>query len=192
MKKIGVLAVQGDFAEHIQALSKLEIETEEVRLPEHLSDLDGLIIPGGESTSQTRLMEIYGLKTPVIENVGNGMPVWGTCAGMILLAGKLVEPHPVPLGLMDTKIQRNAYGRQVDSFEADISVPCLSGGDFRAIFIRAPKVVSVGSGVEALSWSADGDIFAVRQDHMLATSFHPELTNDLRFHEYFVDMVDSS
>jgi 5'-phosphate synthase pdxT subunit len=192
LKKIGVLAVQGDFAEHIQALSKLEIETEEVRLPEHLSDLDGLIIPGGESTSQTRLMEIYGLNTPVIENVGNGMPVWGTCAGMILLAGKLVEPHPVPLGLMDTKIQRNAYGRQVDSFEADISVPCLSGGDFRAIFIRAPKVVCVGSGVEALSWSAGGDIFAVRQGHMLATSFHPELTNDLRFHEYFVHMVDSS
>jgi 5'-phosphate synthase pdxT subunit len=192
VKKIGILAVQGDFAEHIQSLNKLKVEIEEVRLPEHLNDLDGLIIPGGESTSQSRLMDIYGLNTPVIENVRNGMPVWGTCAGMILLAGKLVEPHPVPLGLMDTEIQRNAYGRQVDSFEADVSVPCLSGGNFRAIFIRAPKVVSVGSGVEALSWSSDGDIFAVRQGHMLATSFHPELTNDLRFHEYFVDMVNSS
>ena len=189
MKRIGVLAVQGDFAEHIAALARLNVETQEVRLPEHLHGLDGLIIPGGESTSQARLMDIYGLRRPIVEEVRKGMPVWGTCAGMIMLSGKLVESKPEPLGLMEIEVQRNGYGRQVDSFEATVPVSCLGKPDFHAVFIRAPKVVDLGNTVEVLASHPGGGAVAVQEGHMLATAFHPELTQDTRFHRYFVDMT---
>ena len=192
MKRIGVLAVQGDFAEHIAALARLNVEAQEVRLPEHLDGLDGLIIPGGESTSQARLMDIYGLRSPIIEEVRNGMPVWGTCAGMIMLSGKLVESKPSPLGLMEIEVQRNAYGRQVDSFVIDINFPILGDEPFHAVFIRAPAAVRVGPDVEVLGELPDGAPVALRQGNLLMTSFHPELTRDTRFHEYFLSLLEPS
>lgn len=191
MATIGVLALQGDFAEHLAALKKLGVQPREVRLPGELDGLDGLIIPGGESTTMARLMDIYGLREPLKERVRSGMGVWGTCAGMILLANKLAEDRPEPLGLMDVEVQRNAYGRQVDSFEADLSVPALQTQKaFHAVFIRAPKVLSVGKSVSVLaSLPQGGEVVAAQQDGMLATSFHPELTEDTRFHQYFLKMV---
>ncbi|MSQ22551.1 MAG: pyridoxal 5'-phosphate synthase glutaminase subunit PdxT [Dehalococcoidia bacterium] len=191
MATIGVLALQGDFAEHLAALKKLGVQPREVRLPGELDGLDGLIIPGGESTSMARLMDIYGLREPLKERVRSGMTVWGTCAGMILLATKLTEDRPEPLGLMNIEVQRNGYGRQVDSFEADLPVPVLQTKTaFHAVFIRAPKVLSVGKNVTVLaSLSQKGEVVAAQQDGMLATSFHPELTEDTRFHQYFLKMV---
>jgi len=188
---IGVLALQGDFAEHLGVLNKLGVQSREVRLPGELQGLDGLIIPGGESTTMARLMDIYSLREPVKERVRSGMTVWGTCAGLILLATKLAEDRPEPLGLMDIDVQRNGYGRQVDSFEADLPVPVLETKEaFRAVFIRAPKVLRVGKDVTVLaSLSQRGEVVAAQQDGMLATSFHPELTQDARFHQYFLKMV---
>ncbi len=191
MATIGVLALQGDFAEHLAVLKKLGVQPREVRLPGELDGLDGLIIPGGESTSMARLMDIYGLREPLKERVRSGMTVWGTCAGLILLATKLAEDRPEPLGLMDIEVQRNGYGRQVDSFAADLPVPVLQTKKaFHAVFIRAPKVVSVGKNVAVLaSLPQGGEVVAAQQDGMLATSFHPELTEDTRFHQYFLKMV---
>ena len=161
-----------------------------MRLPEHLDGLDGLIIPGGEKHLPGRGLWIStDFVSPVIEEVRNGMPVWGTCAGMIMLSGKLVESKPEPLGLMEVEVQRNAYGRQVDSFEADVPVACLGKPDFRAVFIRAPKVVGLGKNVEVLASHPGGGAVAIQEGHMLATAFHPELTQDTRFHRYFVDMT---
>lgn len=190
MKRIGVLALQGDFAEHLAVLKQLGVETQEVRLPEHLRGLDGLILPGGESTTQARLMDVYELREPIKEMVGAGMAAWGTCAGLILLARKLVEDRPEPLGLMDIEVQRNAYGRQVDSFEADIPVAVLRAPDFHAIFIRAPKIARVGRGVKALASHPEGGTVAVQEGRLLATAFHPELTHDPRFHKHFIEMAD--
>ena len=191
MVTIGVLALQGDFAEHLAVLKKLGIQPREVRLPRELQGLDGLIIPGGESTTMATLMDIYSLREPVKERVRSGMPIWGTCAGLILLATKLAEGRPEPLGLMDINVQRNGYGRQVDSFEADLPVPVLQTKEaFHAVFIRAPKVLRMGKDVTVLaSISQKGEVVAVQQDGMLATSFHPELTQDARFHQYFLKMV---
>ena len=188
---VGVLALQGDFAEHLTMLRKLEVETREVRLPGDLAGLQGLIIPGGESTTQARLMDTYGLREPLKERVRSGMAVWGTCAGLILLAGKLAEDRPEPLGLMDIEVQRNAYGRQVDSFETDLPVPVLSNRkDFHTVFIRAPKILHVGKNVAVLaSLPKGGEVVAVQQERMLATAFHPELTGDTRFHHYFLKMM---
>ena len=187
--KIGVLAVQGDFAEHIASLRKLGIEPHEVRLPHQMEDLDGLIIPGGESTTLSRLMSIYDLREPVEQLCRDGKGLWGTCAGMIMMAREISEEDPVPLGLMDIGVNRNSFGRQIDSFEQDLEVAGFDGGPFRGIFIRAPGVIRVGDGVEVLASLPDGQPVAVRQDKMLASSFHPELTNDTRLHQYFLDLV---
>lgn len=188
--KIGVLASQGAFIEHIAKLRQLGVEAVPVRLPEELEGLDGLIIPGGESTSIRRLMDDYRLAGEIKDRVRKGMPVFGTCAGMILLARKNSNDYPEPLDLMDIKVKRNAFGRQVESFEAELSVPALGGKPFHGVFIRAPLIEQVNGGAEVLSRLADGTIVAVKQGKMLALAFHPELTDDLRFHQYFLDMID--
>ena len=187
-RKVGVLALQGDFAEHMKSLETLGAEPSEVRLPEDLADIDALIIPGGESTTIVRLMDVFDLTCAIKGRVKAGMPTWGTCAGMIVLANSLVEDRPRPMGLMDIRVQRNAYGRQVDSFEADIPVPALGEERFRAVFIRAPAIEEVGPGVQSLACLENGQVVAARQGNILVTSFHPELTTDNRFHSYFLSM----
>lgn len=187
--EIGVLAVQGDFAEHIAILRKMGVDAREVRLPEQLAALDGLIIPGGESTTLSRLMSIYHLREPVAQMVAEGRPVWGTCAGMIMLANEITEEDPVPMGLMDVGVQRNAFGRQVDSFEQDLLIKGLGEREYHAIFIRAPVIIRVGEAVETLAALPDGRPVAVQQGNMMATSFHPELTSDARIHRYFVSLA---
>ncbi|PKB67616.1 MAG: glutamine amidotransferase subunit PdxT [SAR202 cluster bacterium Io17-Chloro-G4] len=187
--EVGVLAVQGDFAEHIATLKGLGVEAREVKLPQHLDSVEGLIIPGGESTTLSRLMTLYDLREPVRSMAAKGMALWGTCAGMIMLAMEITEEDPVPLGLMDIGVHRNAYGRQVDSFEQDLSVPCFGSEPFHGVFIRAPMVNRLGEGVEVLASLPDGEPVAVQQDNLMATSFHPELTNDPRFHRHFLDLV---
>ena len=191
--KIGVLALQGDFAEHIVMLQSLGVETAEVRLPEHLNGLDGLIIPGGESTTIGKLAVAYNLMEP-LRTFGQRHAIWGTCAGAIFLSKDVSRDQPL-LSLMDIKVERNAFGRQLDSFEADLDIPELkqaTGTDnpYHAIFIRAPIIESVGGDARVLSTVPDGRIVAAQQGHFLATSFHPELTNDTRFHEYFLSLVD--
>lgn len=186
--KIGVLALQGAFSEHIKMLQQLNMETVEVRLPEHLDGIDGLIIPGGESTTIGKLANDYGLIDPLRDFV-KAKPTWGTCAGMILLAKNIgVDEQPI-LGAMDIQVNRNAFGRQIDSFETHIQIDGLAGEPFHAVFIRAPVVTQVDESVTVLSKLADGRIVAVQQNHLLATSFHPELMDDLRLHAYFCDIV---
>ena len=187
--KIGILAVQGAFAEHIATLRKLEITAIPVRLPAELKGLDGLIIPGGESTSINHLMLAYNLKDEIISLADNGLPVWGTCAGMILLAKDIADPKVEPLGLMDITVRRNAFGRQKDSFETELDIPVLGEKPFPGIFIRAPLIEQVNNGAEVLSRLENGTIVAARQGGLLASAFHPELTSDLRFHNYFVEIV---
>jgi len=188
--EVGVLAIQGDFAEHIAVLGKLGVTAREVRLPEQLDSLDGLIIPGGESTTLSRLMSIYNLREPIEKMAAEGRAVWGTCAGMIMLSREITEKDPVPLGVMDIGVQRNAFGRQVDSFEQALNVSSLGGEPYHAIFIRAPVIIRVGQGVEVLSALDDERPVAVQQGSLMATSFHPELTNDYRFHSYFLKLAD--
>ena len=190
--KIGVLAVQGDFAEHIAVLRRLNAECREVRLPEHLDGLNGLIIPGGESTTLSRLMSIYDLREPVQAMAEEGRAVWGTCAGMIMLANEITEADPVPLQLMDIGVQRNAFGRQIDSFEQELDIAGMEPDTFHAIFIRAPVVIRVGPGVKTLAALPDGQAVAVRQDNLMATAFHPELTGDTRLHQYFLDLASAT
>jgi 5'-phosphate synthase pdxT subunit len=192
MTRIGVLALQGDFAEHIAILTRLGVEGRQVRLPKDLAGLDGLIIPGGESTTIGRLMADYGLLEPIRALTTGGFPTWGTCAGLILLAREATEPDVSALTAMDIVVERNAYGRQVDSFEAELDVPALGSPPFRAVFIRAPIVREVGPQVEVLARLDGGMPVAVRQGHLLATAFHPELTDDLRFHEYFLRMAEET
>ena len=189
MPTIGVLALQGDFAEHVTVLRMLDIDAREVRLPAEMEGLDGLIIPGGESMTMAKLMDSYGLREPIQARVRDGMAVWGTCAGLILLAKELEDDRPEPLGLMDIDVARNAFGRQVDSFEADLPVAVLGGQPFHAVFIRAPVIKQLRNGIQELANLPDGRVVAVRQARMLATAFHPELTDDARFHEYFLSMV---
>jgi 5'-phosphate synthase pdxT subunit len=191
--KIGVLALQGDFAEHIVMLKRLKVETSEVRLPEHLKGLDGLIIPGGESTTIGKLANDFGLLEPLRE-FGQRHAIWGTCAGAIFLSKDISRDQPL-LGLMDIKVERNAFGRQVDSFETDLDVPELkqataTKNPYHAVFIRAPLIESVAGDAKSLASLADGRIVAAQQGHLLATAFHPELTNDTRFHEYFLSLAD--
>jgi 5'-phosphate synthase pdxT subunit len=191
--KIGVLALQGDFAEHIAMLKRLNVETAEVRLPEHLNGLDGLIMPGGESTTIGKLAVAYNLMEP-LKQFGQRHAIWGTCAGAIFISKDIGRDQPL-LGLMDIKVQRNAFGRQVDSFETDLDIPELkqateSDAPYHAVFIRAPIIESVGGDATILASIPDGRIVAAQQGHLLATSFHPELTNDTRFHEYFLSLVD--
>ncbi|MEW5985436.1 MAG: pyridoxal 5'-phosphate synthase glutaminase subunit PdxT [Chloroflexota bacterium] len=188
--KVGVLALQGAFIEHVQMLRRLGVEAVEVRLPEDLEGLDGLIIPGGESTTIGRLATLYHLMGPLKEFAGR-RPTWGTCAGMIFMAKEIGRDQPL-LGLMDIVVERNAFGRQVDSFETDLPIPALDGagdGPFRAIFIRAPRLVEAKDGVEVLARLADGTAVAARQGHWLVTSFHPELSDDPRFHQYFLSLI---
>jgi len=190
--KIGVLALQGDFFEHQQILEGLSVQTKQVRKANELSDLDGIIIPGGESTTIGKLAVDFGLLEPLRE-FASEKAVWGTCAGAIFLAKNTHNQQPL-LGLMDITVERNAFGRQVDSFEVDLDVPALASiilpnPPFRAIFIRAPLIESVGENVEVLAQLPDGRIVAARQKRWLATSFHPELSGDDRFHRYFLEMA---
>jgi 5'-phosphate synthase pdxT subunit len=190
--KIGVLALQGDFAEHLTMLRQIGAQAAEVRLPEHLTDLDGLIIPGGESTTIGKLAAAYGLVEP-LRAFGQQKAIWGTCAGAIFLSKDIHRRQPL-LKLMDIIVERNAFGRQVDSFEVDLIIPELLQVDpterpYHAIFIRAPLIESVQGDVQVLAQLTDGRIVAARQGRMLATSFHPELTADDRFHRYFLSMA---
>ncbi len=188
--RVGVLAAQGAFQEHIAALCQLDADAVPIRLPRELDHLGALVIPGGESTSISRVMLDFDLTTAIRKRAAAGMPIWGTCAGMILLAKTISDGEKVePLRLMDITVRRNAFGRQVDSFEADLDVPALDDGPFHAVFIRAPLVESVGDDVEVLARLPDETIVAVKQGALLGTSFHPELTDDLRFHRYFLELA---
>ncbi|MCX6079495.1 MAG: pyridoxal 5'-phosphate synthase glutaminase subunit PdxT [Chloroflexi bacterium] len=189
--KIGVLALQGDFAEHIVMLRRLGVETAEVRLPAHLDGLEGLIMPGGESTTIGKLAVAYGLMDPLRE-FGKSKAIWGTCAGAIFLSKDARREQPL-LGMMDITVLRNAFGAQVDSFEADLDIEALkqatnSSLPYHAVFIRAPIIDSVSGTARVLSALADGRIVAAQENKLLATSFHPELTCDSRFHEYFISL----
>ena len=187
--KIGVLASQGAFLEHIAVLKQLKVEAVPVRLPHQLGGLDGLIIPGGESTSISRLMLDYDLANEIKRLVKNGIPIFGTCAGMIIIATTLPDSKVEPLRLMKITVRRNAFGRQRESFETDLSIPVLGEKPFPGVFIRAPLIERVDNGVEILARLDDGKIVAARQEKLLASAFHPELTDDLRFHQYFLDIV---
>ncbi|MGH2502906.1 MAG: pyridoxal 5'-phosphate synthase glutaminase subunit PdxT [Ktedonobacterales bacterium] len=197
MTRIGVLALQGDFREHLRAVEQLGAEGRAVRLPRDLDGLDGLIIPGGESTVMGKLMVAYDLDQPLRERIAAGLPTWGTCAGLILLARETdnaMAGQPL-LAAMDIRVCRNAFGAQRESFEVDLDVPALGEQPVHAVFIRAPIVESVGAGVDALArvepglFGAPGEIVAVRQGPLLGTAFHPEVTNDVRFHSYFLSIV---
>ncbi len=202
MRKIGILALQGAFIEHRPILSRLGVEAPEVRLADQLEGLDGLIIPGGESTTMGKLAVTYHLRQEIEELAKEGLPIWGICAGAILLARELSESYEQPLlGLMDIRIKRNAFGRQVDSFEEDIVVPRLDlvsrpeekGRPFHAVFIRAPYIEKVGESVEILArLEGEGPIVACQERNLLALAFHPELTQDTRFHRYFLRMVEEA
>jgi len=187
--KIGVLASQGAFAEHIAILKRLGVEAVPVRLPDDLKDIDGLIIPGGESTTISKLMLAYKLSDEIRALAKKGVPIWGTCAGMIMLADRLPGSTVEPLGLMKIGVKRNAFGRQKESFETELSIPALGKKPFPAVFIRAPAIEECNSNVEVLARLNDGTIVAARQGKLLASAFHPELTDDTRFHQYFLDMI---
>lgn len=190
MTKVGVLALQGDFEEHAHRLRELGAEPVQVRLPDQLTDLDGLIIPGGESTTIGKLATSYGLIEP-LRDFARAKPTWGTCAGMIFLAKDIgIDRQPI-LGVMDITVNRNAFGRQVDSFEVPLHIKPLGETPFRAVFIRAPIVTGVQPGVDVLATLDDGRIVAVQQGHLLATAFHPELTSDRRMHHYFLEIIRS-
>jgi len=190
--RIGVLAAQGAFVEHIEILRQLKVDTLPVRLPKELAGVDGLIIPGGESTSISKLMLTYNLMDEVGNLARSGLPIFGTCAGMIILAGKISDSDVVSLGLMDIVVSRNAFGRQRESFETEISIPVLGEKPFPAVFIRAPLIKQVNGKAEILARLDDGTAVAARQGKLLVSAFHPELTSDLRFHQYFLDIVSGS
>lgn len=186
--RIGILALQGDFAKHAAMLHSIGVETEEIRTSTQLNDCDGLIFPGGESTTLTKLMTRYGFYGP-LQEFARRRPVMGTCAGAILAAGEVDDPRVRPLGLIDISVQRNAYGRQVDSFITEVAAPCLGGSPlFRAVFIRAPRIVRCGPGTETLITFHDEPIM-VRKGNVLVLTFHPELTSDPRIHRYFLEMT---
>lgn len=189
---IGVLALQGDVREHIRSLAAAGARASAVRAVSDLSDIDGLVIPGGESTTMSKLAVADGFFAPLREARAAGMPMYGSCAGMIMLADRVTDARPdqETIGGLDVTVRRNAFGRQVDSFEADVDIPSLGEPPFRAVFIRAPRVDEIGPEVEVLARvGADGTIVAVRQGRLMATAFHPELTGDCRIHESFVEMV---
>ncbi len=186
---IGVLALQGAFAEHVAALRRLGAEAREVRRPAELEGLDGLIIPGGESTAIGKLLVDFDLLEPLRRLVAGGLPIYGTCAGTILLARDIGGLDQPLLGTMDLQVERNAFGRQLQSFETDLQIHSLGDEPFRAIFIRAPAIRAVGAGVEPLARLDDGTIVAARQGSLLVSCFHPELSGDDRFHRYFLEAV---
>ena len=180
--RIGVLALQGAFAEHVQTLHAIGVEAVEVRLPEHLEQVDGLILPGGESTAMRRLIDRWGMRQPILDLAASGAPLFGTCAGMIVLAREIDGEATPILPLLDVTVQRNAFGRQLDSFETELPVPLLGDTPVHAVFIRAPVIERVGPGVDVLATLPDGRIVAVREKNIMATSFHPELAGETRFH----------
>ena len=189
--RIGVLALQGDFEAHQKMLAELGAEAQAVRLPEHLAEIDGIIIPGGESTTIGKLMVVYGLDEILQRKIQEGVPVWGTCAGLILLSKETdnaLAGQPL-LASMNIRVRRNAFGSQRESFETDLSVPALGEAPFHAFFIRGPAVEAVGPGVEVLATLDDGTIVAVREGPLLGTAFHPEVAGDPRFHQYFLRIV---
>ncbi len=191
--RIGVLALQGDFEAHLKLLADLGVEAKAVRLPMQLDDLDGIIIPGGESTTIGKLMVLYGLQEPLQQKIREGFPVWGTCAGLILLARETdnaLAGQPL-LATLDIRVRRNAFGSQRESFETNLSVPVLGEAPFQAFFIRGPIIEQVGPEVEVLATLDDGSIVAVRQGPILGTAFHPEVSGDPRFHSYFLRIVQS-
>lgn len=191
MTTVGVLALQGAFIEHEQRLRELGATPVEVRLPEDLSGLDGLIIPGGESTTIGKLATTFGLIEPLRE-FARDKPTWGTCAGMIFLARDIgIDRQPI-LGLMDIVVNRNAFGRQIDSFETDLTIKGLDNGPFHAMFIRAPIITEAGPEVDVISRLEDGRIVAAQQGHWLVTAFHPELTKDSRLHARFLKLIESA
>lgn len=189
MVSIGVLALQGDFSEHVVALKKIGAEAREVRTPEDLAQVDALIIPGGESTVISRLMDRWGLRGPITERASQGMPAWGTCAGLILMAGRITDNSIRSLDLMDIDVQRNAYGRQTDSFETDLHIPILGNDPMHAVFIRAPIIRRMAPAVQVLAKLGDGTPVAIRQGNLIGSTFHPELTPDTRFHAYLVALA---
>ncbi|MFY1575572.1 pyridoxal 5'-phosphate synthase glutaminase subunit PdxT [Verrucosispora sp. WMMD703] len=192
---IGVLALQGDVREHVTAVTAAGAQARPVRRPAELDAVDGLVIPGGESTTISKLVDIFELRDPIDKRIAAGMPVYGSCAGMIMLATEVLDGRPDQRGFdgIAMTVRRNAFGRQVDSFEAPVEITGVPGGPLHAVFIRAPWVERVGEGVEVLgtvtAGPAAGRIVAVRQHNLLATSFHPELTGDPRLHAYFIDLV---
>jgi pyridoxal 5'-phosphate synthase pdxT subunit len=195
---IGVLALQGDVREHVRALSAAGAQASPVRRPEELDAVDGLVLPGGESTTMWKLAVAFDLLEPLRKRIAAGLPAYGSCAGMIMLADRLLDgaEDQLTLGGLDMTVRRNAFGRQVDSFEAPVEVDGLDGGPVEAVFIRAPWVEELGDQAQDLGRVArgaqEGRIVAVRQGHLLATSFHPELTGDVRIHRLFVEMVKGS
>jgi pyridoxal 5'-phosphate synthase pdxT subunit len=195
---VGVLAVQGDVREHLAALAECDVVARPVRRPAELAAVDGLVLPGGESTTIDKLTRAFGLREPLLERIAAGMPVYGSCAGMILLADRVEDgiDGQQTLGGIDMTVRRNAFGRQVESFEEDLDFDGVQGPPVRAVFIRAPWVESVGAQVDVLAQveagAVTGRIVAVRQGNLLATSFHPEITGDTRVHRYFVEMVRSA
>lgn len=190
MTTVGVLALQGAFIEHVAVLRKLGVETREIRLPEQLDGIDGLIIPGGESTAIGKLMVAYGFVDKLKHIAQAGVPIFGTCAGMIVLARDTVQGYDQSLlGVMDVVVHRNGFGRQVDSFEIDLHVPVLGEEPFRAVFIRAPYIEKAGPRVDVLSKLPNGRIISAQQGNLLTAAFHPELTDDVRMHRYFLELV---
>lgn len=187
MSIVGVLALQGDFAEHAAILRRLDADAREIRLPSDLEGVDRLIIPGGESTTISRLMEMYGLIEPIRAFAAH-RPVWGTCAGMIVMARRASDLDRETLGLMDVSVVRNAFGRQLDSFETDLDIEELGGPPLHAVFIRAPLIKDAGPAVKVIARIEGKGIVAAREGHLLATAFHPELTNDIRMHQYFLTL----
>lgn len=191
---IGVVALQGAFALHVEALADCGALVHKVRLPADLNGCDAVVIPGGESTTMGKLLESSGLRGPLGERLAAGMPTFGTCAGLILCAREVLDPVPndaAPFGVIDVVVRRNAYGRQVQSFEADLQISAVGTDPFRGVFVRAPVVESVGPGVEVLSWQ-NGRAVLARQGPVLVAAFHPELTRDRRVHGYFVDLARES
>lgn len=187
--KIGVCAVQGDFEAHIKALKQCGAEAMEVRLPSHLDEIDGLVLPGGESTAIIKLMRLYGLDEALRAKAEQGMPIYGTCAGLIVMARTIADyPDQPSLGILDIVVRRNAFGRQIDSFETELAITGMPGKPMTAVFIRAPYVQSVGEGVEVLA-QVDNHPVLVKQANLLGGAFHPELTSDVRLHQMFIDMV---
>jgi len=184
-----VLAVQGDFAEHLATLRSIGVEGVEVRLPADLEGLDGLILPGGESTTMRQLIERWGLRQPILDLARSGAPLYGTCAGMIVLAREIVDGDHEVLPLLDVSVRRNAFGRQLDSFETELPVPVVGDHPVHAVFIRAPVIERTGPGVDVLARLDDGRIVAVRERNILATSFHPELAGETRFHRLVATMA---
>ncbi len=189
--RIGVLAVQGAFAEHVAMLRHVGVSPVEVRLPADLDDLSGLILPGGESTTMRKLIDRWGLREPIRELARAGAPIFGTCAGLILLADRITDGDEPVLGLLDVSVKRNAFGRQLDSFETDLVVPILGDDPVHGVFIRAPVIERVGPDVDVLGTLADGRVVAVRQGPVIATAFHPELAGEPRFHRLVATMAEA-